>query len=154
MITGTFDENGRPYVQGRLVIPRLKLDWHVDFLVDTGADSSCLHPQDSIPLSVPYHRLRNAIDCGGIGGKQVYYGERAIIIFTDGSRLRLHVVTLSIAKPNEQNMVLPSLLGQDILQSWHMRHYKPSERLDFIVKRCDLTIDHDSIPTNFYPEKS
>ncbi len=151
MIIGTFDQYGRPYVQGRLVIPRLKIDGYVDFLVDTGSDSCCLHPQDSIPFSLPFNRLQSPQDSSGIGGPQTYFTERAMVVFADGKRLRLHEIELSIAKPNKHNMALPSLLGQDILQSWHMRHYKSSAQLDFVVKRCDLTLAHDSIPPSLFP---
>lgn len=48
MITGSFDGEGRPYVQGRLIISRFKVDGFIDFLMDTGADTTTLHPDDGI----------------------------------------------------------------------------------------------------------
>ena len=59
MITGSFDGEGRPYVQGRLIISRFKVDGFIDFLMDTGADTTTLHPDDGIQLHVPFIRLRN-----------------------------------------------------------------------------------------------
>ena len=36
MIVGKFDEHGRPYIEGRLIIPRLNVDRRMTFLLDTG----------------------------------------------------------------------------------------------------------------------
>jgi hypothetical protein len=41
MLSGRFDGiSGRPYIDGRLSIPRLNLAADVSFLIDTGADSA------------------------------------------------------------------------------------------------------------------
>ena len=37
MLRGTFDTDGRPYMEGHLLIPRLRIASKVSFLVDTGA---------------------------------------------------------------------------------------------------------------------
>ncbi len=42
MIIGEFDDRGRPYVEGRVIIPRLNINEIVTFLLDTGADGTCL----------------------------------------------------------------------------------------------------------------
>ncbi len=46
MIIGGFDEYGRPFIRGRLSIPRLDINSEIDFLLDTGADVTCLHSGD------------------------------------------------------------------------------------------------------------
>ena len=57
MILGSFDADGRPYMQGRLFFPRLQLDAYIDFLVDTGADVTTLHPPDSITMGIQFGDL-------------------------------------------------------------------------------------------------
>ena len=37
---------GRPYIRGRLVLPRLSLSDNISFCVDTGADQTVLMPGD------------------------------------------------------------------------------------------------------------
>ena len=57
MIIGEFDEHGRPYVAGRLIIPRLRVDQRTAFLLDTGADRTCLHPRDTNRAGIPIEEL-------------------------------------------------------------------------------------------------
>ncbi|MCH8109489.1 MAG: hypothetical protein IIB15_05105 [Chloroflexi bacterium] len=140
MITGSFDGEGRPYVQGRLIISRFKVDGFIDFLMDTGADTTTLHPDDGIQLNVPFNRLRNRTEVGGIGGTHEYFYEPVILIFADGQRLRLYSIWMSIAKPHAATNALPSLLGRDILNQWRMRYDFPSNRLEFAVKSADATV--------------
>ena len=47
MIRGSFDR-GRPLVECRLVIPRLRVNHRLMLVVDTGAFATCLHPADTI----------------------------------------------------------------------------------------------------------
>ena len=44
VIRGRFDHYRRPYVLGRLILPRWNIQGEVDFLVDTGADSTIISP--------------------------------------------------------------------------------------------------------------
>jgi hypothetical protein len=51
MIQGRFgNTSGRPYVEGRLVIPRLKVRGDISFIFDTGADQTVLMPMDGTRL--------------------------------------------------------------------------------------------------------
>ena len=69
MITGRFEEaTGRPFLEGRLILPRLNVQGEVSFLMDTGADSSVLMPGDAGRLSVPFDQLRGSRECEGVGG--------------------------------------------------------------------------------------
>ncbi len=56
MLRGRFGHaNKRPYIQGRLFIPRLEIWSDVSFLVDTGADKTSLLPADG--SREPVHSL-------------------------------------------------------------------------------------------------
>lgn len=47
IVKGSFDPtDGRPYVQGLLLIPRWRKLSRIDFLVDTGSDVTTLSPGD------------------------------------------------------------------------------------------------------------
>lgn len=140
MIVGNFSGDGRPFVQGRLVIPRLDIDGYVDFLVDTGADTTCLHPDDGIQLNCPFDRLANPIGFGGIGGTHLYFIEPAVIIFLDGNKLRLFNISLSISKPHPDVDGLNSLLGRDILERCRMNYDYTHNKLQFFVRSADLTV--------------
>ena len=56
-----------PYVRGLVYLPVLDRRAAVDFLIDTGADTSVLHPQDSLRLLTvdEIKALPNAVAFGG-----------------------------------------------------------------------------------------
>ena len=68
MIIGAFD-SGRPYVTGDVIIPRLNVRGAVAFLVDTGADVTCIHPKDGAQLLIPFTELNEPVYIGGIAGR-------------------------------------------------------------------------------------
>ena len=115
MIFGRFDGAGRPFVEGRIIIPRLQVNRTVPFLLDTGADFMCLHQDDAEDLSIPFEQLADMGDSRGIGGRSAYYREPAILSFVDGSLARFYRVNLRIAEPNRSSTGLPSLLGRNII---------------------------------------
>ncbi len=80
MIIGRFDEYGRPFIRGRLFIPRLGIDSEIDFLLDTGADVTCLHPGDLrlIRIGVDFIPSESVVEPSGIGGKGRYFEETAV----------------------------------------------------------------------------
>ena len=124
MITGFFSSRGRPYISGTVTLPRFGVSADVPFLLDTGADSSCLHFRHTSELAVPESSLANESYVGGIGGTAAYYSEPAIVTFTYGTG-RIDEVSYNIdldLSYSDETLGVPSLLGRDILDNWHIEY--------------------------------
>ena len=119
MITAYF-ENGRPHVSAHIEIPRLNITGTIPLLVDTGADNTCIHPKDGPELLIPYQSLNRPATVRGIAGTSQRYLEDAVISFRDslGTPVFRYRVTVRIGKPDDVDLRLPSLLGQDLLRNW------------------------------------
>ena len=52
----------------------------------------------------------------------------------DGRRIRVYDIALAIAPDGEVTGALTSLLGQDILWQWYMRHDPTNDLLGFVVR--------------------
>ena len=78
-----------PYVRAVVMFPRLYVGDIIEFLIDSGAESTAIHSADVELIQVNYRQLRrNSLVTGsGIGGRLRYYREPAIIVFreSDGS---------------------------------------------------------------------
>ena len=140
MIVGQFGPLGRPYVESRLIIPRLQVSRRISFLLDTGADSTCLHPGDARDSAIPFRRLGNRSFSRGIGGRSAYFVEPAVLSFSDGVLTRLYEVNLLIADPTKTNENLPSLLGRNVINHWYIQYDPANDRLEFTVRHADRTI--------------
>ncbi len=135
MITGFFSEIGRPYISGTVTLPRFGVSTDVRFLLDTGADSSCLHFRHTSELAVPESSLRDESYVGGIGGTSIYYREPATITFAYGSG-GIDEVSYNIdldLSYSDETIGLPSLLGRDILDDWHIEYSRKRNLL-----RCTI----------------
>ncbi len=140
MLTGVFDERGRPVLKGRLILPELSVDGRIDFRVDTGADYTSIHPFDARNLGLPFHLLRNPVSLQGIGGAPIYYWQPAYLTFTGDGETFGYRLQIAIAAPNRANATLPSLLGQDVLRHWQMLHAPARNRLEFESLHADFTL--------------
>ena len=143
MIAGTLDPVARPFVDGRLTLPRLAVAMDVTFLVDTGADATYLHPRDGLEMGVPFDLLHDSVASLGIGGRSTYFREPAVLSFRDYTvRQRYgYRISVNIAKPGDVGTQLPSLLGRDVIRRWRMDYDPTDNRLEFTVREADFTLD-------------
>ena len=100
----------------------------VNFLIDTGAARTCIHPLDAnLIMRIPRSRLMDArqwsssVRGGGVGGAGRYFVEPATLTFTndDGSP-EVVETEIWIAEMTLANQRLPSLLGWDILRHFRL----------------------------------
>lgn len=142
MLIGRFgDTTGRPYLEGRLIIPRLEVTGEISFLVDTGADQSLLSPLDGQRLRLDYSRLGNEGESIGMGGIVQNFQEQAFLTFSDAGRtLYAYAVNIAIATPSPDIMDLPSLLGRDVVDHWRMVYEPDRDLLTFTVRTADVVI--------------
>lgn len=141
-LQGRFDDtSGRPYIEGRLVIPRFNIVSLVSFLVDTGADSLLLHPADGVRMGLDYTKLNGSQSTIGIGGISSNFVEEALLGFLEpGVAIHVYRVTLAIAPIRPDAMDLPSLLGREVLDHWEMTYNARTKSLLFQVLGAHLTI--------------
>ena len=135
MITGFFSSRGRPYIYGTVTLPRFGVSTGVPFLLDTGADSSCLHSEDARSLAIPESSLGNEVHAGGVGGTAAYYREPAIVTFKYGPG-RIYEASYNIdldLSYSDETLAMPSLLGRDILDDWHIEYSRKRNLL-----RCTI----------------
>ena len=140
MITGRFgDTSGRPFIEGRLYLPRLNLSADVSFLLDTGADSSILMPGDANRMGVPFDRLVGDNECGGVGGIVHCFEERALVVFSEHN-VALYAYELSMdIMPNDPQMLdVPSIVGRDILDRWRITYDPQRSKLAVVVRPADM----------------
>lgn len=140
MISSYIDAKSAPYVYGQVVIPRLRITANVDFLLDTGADSTCLHPYDAGEIGVPFDMLRDEAYSGGVSGRASYYRERALLSFRDGPSSSVYDIRLLIARPTTSNSRLPSLLGRNIINRWSVLYEPTNGRLECSALEADFTL--------------
>jgi len=142
VIPGFFDpERSRPAPMVRvdvLMSPATNSWLTVDFLLDTGAGRTCLHPRDSLrsglseatlaePGNWPHHQRMS-----GVGGSTLYYVTRTVYSFaTDSGESEVIEGQILIAQPRPDNAGLPSLLGWDML-------YRFEVLVDWRSRRVEL----------------
>jgi hypothetical protein len=131
MIQGRFgNTTGRPYIEGRIVFPRLGIVGNISFLADTGADRTAIMPTDSLRLGVNYAALQNPYVGYGVGGPAASHLENAILVFLEsGVRLCVYQFDVLIQQPVAAIMTFPTLLGREVMQNWIFVYDKPHDRL-------------------------
>lgn len=111
-----------PYVRAGIYAPSIK-KWVVSsFLIDTGADATIIHPQDSLRLytRTQINSLPNPTMFGGAGAGKPHYPVDAQIIFLhDHGEMQEVPTTVYVSDPSH-NVQFDSLLGRDVLGSFIM----------------------------------
>ena len=140
MIFGWFDDR-HPFVAAHVQIPELGIERAVDFLVDTGATFTCIHPQDGLIMGLPYGELGDAICVESGGGPVTRFRIPTVLSFRDDDEVSVYryEVTVLVAESNAVSGDLPSVLGQDILAHWRMVHDRNRDTVTFDVYRADHT---------------
>lgn len=148
MIIGRFgDTSGRPFMEGRLILPRLNILGDVSFLMDTGADSSIVMPSDAKRIGVPYDMLQGDRVCGGIGGRVHSFVERAVLVFTNPQvRLYAYELEIDIMPDAPEIEEVPSLLGRDVIDRWRIVYDPQGSGLRAKPHSADLEIDLTAVP--------
>ena len=143
MLRGRFGHaNKRPYIQGRLFIPRSEIWSDVSILVDTGADKTTVLPADGLRMGIDYDTLvKSPIPSVGIGGISRSYTEESVVLFNHpGKALHVYEISFEIMGPDDHLKDIPSLLGRDILNRWRMDYSPTTDELTFQVISADHTI--------------
>ena len=124
MIEGFWDDN-RPYMRVAVYVMEFSRAWGVvDFLVDTGADNTCLHPTDALRIGVPAPFLLDTSQwseverTSGIGGTEYPYCPLdAWYAFRQSNGEWLQVPgKIRISGYRSENIGIPALLGRDVLR--------------------------------------
>ena len=143
MISGYFGlglSRAMPAVRVSLHLPGITRDFEaIDFLLDTGATDTCLHPQDAkIKIGIDPATLANPQSwpnqrsINGVGGRATYYIQPAVYAFHhDDGFVQQLTREIHIARPTATNATLPSFLGIDML-----RYFKVS--MDYAGQRLVL----------------
>ena len=161
MIKGRFgDTTGSPYVEAMLIFPRLNLRGNISFLVDTGARRSLINPTDARRLQLyASGSLRGVEPIYGMAGKTMdAFVEEGLVVFDAREKLVVYKIELLVAPESADQgrralgfetrgnapprQRLPSILGRDIINRWHMT-YAPGRkryRLWFRVVSADEEI--------------
>lgn len=130
MIAGRFTDDGLPIIECTVFLPRFGLRGQVTFLVDTGSDTTILHPDAASDLGCPFDLLDKPAEFISAGGVLLYYMEQAVLAFNDvdGSAAEFEI-DISIAKPDPFTDGLDSLLVRDLLNQVRMDYDFPGDRL-------------------------
>lgn len=123
-----------PYVRASVLLDGLRFPHSVDFLVDTGSDSTCLHPSDAraFGLDPAVLDFRRGKTHQGVGGSLDYIPHNAVLIFEQSNssvfwRCEIDICDIWSAPANDAEEYaeivdwLPSLLGRDFLNLCDIR---------------------------------
>ena len=103
----------------------------VEFLIDTGADVTCLHPTDLDKMGISFSQPAPGGGVGftGVGGALEYHREDATLYFEtqEGSTLTFYCQIYISRAPAVE--VLPSLLGRDFLNRCRLLADNPENQV-------------------------
>ncbi len=112
-------------VEGRVILPTRRLTERVNFLLDTGAQYSIIHPPDCKALGIDVmtaFRGATIEDIRGVGGSGQFFSDEAIVSFEheDGTVSGYRFDDMRFAVPTDYNADYPSLLGMDFITAFEL----------------------------------
>lgn len=135
-IRGTFFA-GRPSLRGRLFIPQLNKSHYIVFVVDTGSNATTLTPHDGMTMGLDYGGLAYDKECLAFGSQHHCAVLPAKMIFRDeDGALPVFDIDLNVA-PRSHSILLPSVLGLDVLRRLRITWDYSQDQLDCEVLSCD-----------------
>ncbi len=125
----------RPYVRAIVFLPRLRVGAFVDFLIDTGADSTTIHWGQRVSLadpdgaSLPDDQIFGGTETAvGIAGLPSEYGvEAALYIFRDETGTPLPFKGDVRISMDPQTDGVPALLGRDLMHFMRLDFDMPND---------------------------
>lgn len=138
MIRGRFwDTSGRPFIDGRLIIKKLKVISFISFCLDTGSDETVLLPIDSRRIALDFSKLTEKTSSCALSGNCELYAIPAIVQFFESDYIYSYEILLKIAPINPDIMQLPSILGRNIFDHWSISYCRNKNRLNIKVLSAD-----------------
>jgi hypothetical protein len=117
---GYLDNLGRPFITIYVIFPTLKNEGNVDFLIDTGSDSTVLSGADANLLGIETSALAPVAYTRGIEGTDVpklgIPATGTLILTADDTKTKELLLPQSEVI---QNLAL-SLLGRDVIQQFKL----------------------------------
>lgn len=134
-------ERGELLLSGQVYLPNMNVDGPVDFLVDTGADTTLISLDDLQALGADLAAVEGlpVVQARGLGGRIELHEAAAVLSFDDGAHEYHYEVTITIPRPGRAPRI-PSVLGRDILERWHMVYDRKADILTFEVHDADLQV--------------
>ena len=130
----------RPMIEAHVTIPSIKAGGFIQFLIDTGADCTTVTPADGRRLRVDYSKLTREDHSVGYTGSTLDFICQGVVTFSEiGVAEYEYDVELRITKPDsniQELLMLPSLLGRDILNCWQISLDPSSRRITANVLAC------------------
>ena len=142
MIEGYFAQPfGRPFLRATVVVPRLRVQWEVSFVVDTGADRTTSMPTDAARLGLDDLARRSRITVAGVGGYAQYFTEPGGLLLRE-SNGTIQVLSLEflIAESESDFGYIPSFVGRDVLNRCRILYDPTRSRLRVKVVSSDAVI--------------
>jgi hypothetical protein len=139
-IEGNIGNGGLGVITAFLLSQKHNIQSPISFYVDTGASQTLICDKDAKRIGIDYNKLpRSPVPVSGIGGDVSAYDlDNCMLVFKFGTRLQIENVDSILILRHESDsekerakiMVLPSLLGLDILKRYRLSFYNYSVKLE------------------------
>ena len=129
MIHGHFGEAKRPYLSANVMMAEGGRSGKINFLLDCGADQTCIMPADAFALRITYSSA-SGVEQRGIGGTEIVCFMAATLSFLDlGVGLVFYDTPVHVYPNRPPYDDYPSLLGRNVINHWRIRYSFPEKIL-------------------------